>query len=64
MCRPIARKLSHKHSDDEMRYSHEHAAPKEQGASTKPVHGPKACANTYELGNIEDTGHDKLHAVI
>ncbi len=47
-----------------MRDSHEDAATKEQWASPKPVHGPDARADTYELRDIQDSRHDELHAMV
>lgn len=61
---PVLGKFTDQDSNNQMGDGHEDTAPKEQRSSSHFIHRPDAGADTYKLGDIEHSGHDKLHAMV
>lgn len=49
-------------SDNDMGYGHGHRACKEKLSPAHYIHSEYTACYTNQLENIENTGHDKLHA--
>lgn len=61
---PVVRVNTDQGCNDDMRDSHEGSAPEQQGPTAEGIHGPDTGADADELGDVDDSRHEKLHVIV